>query len=199
MSIQFNEKGHATTAGTVRVFYYDAKSKEYCGWSDEFIPVGVSLPGNSTLVETGEPVAGQVWIFDGGQWLESEDHRGETVYSIADRSAVRVNYLGALKEGFTAAPPATEYDAWNGHEWETNTIEQKAAAVEDAERNRQGLINTAMQSVDVIQLKLRAGRQLTDAEQNKLDAVLNYIDELTSLNIDSAPDIDWPTIQAVEM
>ena len=199
MSIQFNEKGHATTAGTVRVFYYDAKSKEYCGWSDEFIPVGVSLPGNSTLVEAGEPVASQVWIFDGGQWLASEDHRGETVYSTADRGAVRVNYLGALKEGFTANPPANEFDVWNGHEWEIDTIAQQAAAVVDAERYRQGLINTAMQSVDVIQLKLRAGRQLTDTEQNKLNAVLNYIDELTSLNIDSAPDIGWPTLRAVEM
>lgn len=193
MTIQFNEKGHATIAGNVRVFYYDGHTKEYRGWSDEFIHVGVSIPGNSTMIAPGDPVAGKVWIFDGGQWLTSEDHRGKTVYSTTDRSAVQVNYIGALKDGFVFASPITAFDVWNGSEWVTDTAAQHAAAVEDAEQYRQGLINAAMQSVDVIQLKLRAGRQLSDSEQTKLDAVLNYIDELTVIDIDSAPDIDWPT------
>lgn len=194
MMIQFNEKGHAITAGTVRVFYYDAKTREYRGWSDEFIHIGVSIPGYSTMIAVGEPVAGQVWIFDGEQWVASEDHRGETVYSIADRSAVRVNYIGALKAGFVSDSPATDFDVWNGKKWVTDAAAQQAAAADDAEQYRAGLINAAMESIAVIQLKLQASRTLTDAEQNQLDRTLDYIDEVTLMSIESAPDIAWPVL-----
>ncbi|MFH7829276.1 tail fiber assembly protein [Kluyvera chengduensis] len=193
MGIQFNEKGYVTAAGNVRVYYYDAKSKEYRGWSDEYIHVGVSLPGNSTMIAPGEPVAGQAWIFDDGQWQASEDHRGETVYSIADRSAVRVNYLGGLKEGFVSASPATDFDIWNGSEWVTDTVARHAAAVEDAERYRTELINAALASIAVIQLKLQAGRTLTDDEQSQLNRTLDYIDAVNATKTDILP-VDWPTL-----
>lgn len=193
MTIQFNEKGHATIAGNVRVFYYDGHTKEYRGWSDEFIHVGVSIPGNSTMIAPGEPVAGQVWIFYGSQWLASEDHRGKTVYSTADRSAVRVNYIGALKAGFVSASPSTAFDVWNGKKWVTDTAAQQAAAVADAERYRVGLVNAALESIAVIQLKLQAGRALTDDEQSQLDRTLDYIDAVNAMKTDILP-VDWPTL-----
>lgn len=193
MTIQFNEKGHATIAGNVRVFYYDGHTKEYRGWSDEFIHVGVSIPGNSTMIAPGEPVAGKVWIFDGGQWLASEDHRGKTVYSTADRSAVQVTYIGALKEGFVSASPATDFDVWNGKKWVTDTAAQQAAAVADAERYRVGLVNAALESIAVIQLKLQAGRALTADEQSQLDKTLDYIDTVNARSTDHLP-VDWPTL-----
>lgn len=189
--IQFNEKGHATTAGNVRVFYYDGHTKEYRGWSDEFIHVGVSIPGNSTMIAPGEPVAGQVWIFDGSQWLASEDHRGKTVYSTADRSGVRVNYIGALKAGFVSASPATAFDVWNGKKWVTDTAAQQAAAVADAEQYRAGLVSAALESIAVIQLKLQASRALTDDEQSQLDRTLDYIDAVNVKKTDILP-VDWP-------
>lgn len=192
MTIQFNEKGHATIAGNVRVFYYDGHTKEYRGWSDEFIHVGVSIPGHSTMAVPGEPIAGQVWIFDGVQWLASEDHRGETVYSTADRSAVRVNYIGALKEGFVSASPATAFDVWNGNKWVTDTAAQQAAAVADAEQYRVGLVSAAMETIAVIQLKLQASRALTDDEQSQLDRTLDYIDAVNAKKTDILP-VDWPT------
>lgn len=191
MTIQFNEKGHATIAGNVRVFYYDGHTKEYRGWSDEFIHVGVSIPGNSTMIAPGEPVAGKVWIFDGGQWLASEDHRGKTVYSTVDRSAVQVTYIGALKDGFVFTSPITAFDVWNGSEWVTDTAAQQDAAAADAERNRVGLVNAALESIAVIQLKLQASRVLTDDEQNRLDRTLDYIDAVNTTKTDILP-VDWP-------
>lgn len=49
-----------------------------------------------------------------------------------------------------------------------------------------------MQSISVIQLKLQAGRALSDAEKNKLNATLDYIDAVTVTDIATAPDINWP-------
>lgn len=52
-----------------------------------------------------------------------------------------------------------------------------------AEQQRQALIDAAMQSISVIQLKLQAGRKLTTAETEKLNATLDYIDAVTAQEI----------------
>ncbi|EPM0686014.1 tail fiber assembly protein [Klebsiella pneumoniae] len=61
-----------------------------------------------------------------------------------------------------------------------------------AEQNRQSLINSAMQSVSALQLKLQAGRKLTADETSKLNAVLDYIDAVNAVNVSTAPEIEWP-------
>ncbi|EOA6754227.1 tail fiber assembly protein, partial [Escherichia coli] len=48
--------------------------------------------------------------------------------------------------------------------------------VADAEQKKQSLINAAMVNISVIQLKLQAGRKLTQAETTRLNTVLDYID-----------------------
>ncbi|MBC6536229.1 tail fiber assembly protein, partial [Citrobacter sp. 966a] len=65
---------------------------EYTGWSDEYINVGVSMPGDSTDIDPGDGAAGKVAVFTGTNWRLEEDHRGETVWSTADGSAVTVDY-----------------------------------------------------------------------------------------------------------
>jgi hypothetical protein len=61
-----------------------------------------------------------------------------------------------------------------------------------AEQNRQSLIDSAMQSVSALQLKLQAGRKLTADETSKLNAVLDYIDAVNAVNVSTAPEIEWP-------
>lgn len=74
------------------------------------------------------------------------------------------------------------------------TYDEMVAA---AERQRQVLIDKAMQSIGVIQLKLQAGRKLTPAETIKLNATLDYIDVVTATDTSIAPDINWPERPAV--
>ncbi|HIE3872464.1 tail fiber assembly protein [Enterobacter roggenkampii] len=61
-----------------------------------------------------------------------------------------------------------------------------------AEGKRESLIDQAMQSISVIQLKLQAGRKLTTAETEKLNSTLDYIDAVTAIDTSTAPDIKWP-------
>ncbi|WP_320338517.1 tail fiber assembly protein [Citrobacter farmeri] len=176
----------------MRCFYYDELTGEYTGWSDEFINVGVSMPGNSTDIDPGEVVAGKVYLFTGTGWQLEEDHRGETVWSTADGSAIIVDYIGSVHDGYTSVAQSTPYDKWDGKKWVTDTEEQQADAIAEAELQRQQLISSAMQSISIIQLKLQAGRALSDAEKNKLNATLDYIDAVTATNTATAPDINWP-------
>ncbi len=60
------------------------------------------------------------------------------------------------------------------------------------EAQRQSLIDTAMASISLIQLKLQAGRKLTQTENTRLNAVLDYIDAVMAADTSTVPDIYWP-------
>ncbi|HHL4871360.1 TPA: tail fiber assembly protein, partial [Escherichia coli] len=142
----------------------------------------------------GENIPGKVAVFTGKGWSHEEDHRNETVYSIENGAAVTVNYIGAIKNGYVTLSPLTPYDKWDGEKWVTDTEAQHGAAVEAAEAQRQSLIDAAMASISLIQLKLQAGRKLTQAETTRLNAVLDYIDAVTATDTSTAPDVIWPEL-----
>lgn len=194
MKPEFDESGLATISGNTRVFYYDPITREYAGWSDEYIHVGVSMPGNSTDIDPGEDIAGKVAVFTDGVWKLEEDHRGQTVWSTADGSTAAVDYIGVIRDGFTEIEPTTPYDKWDGEKWVTDTEAQHSAAVDAAEAQRQSLIDAAMASISLIQLKLQAGRKLTQAETTRLNAVLDYIDAVTATDTSTAPNVIWPEL-----
>ncbi|EIT7393421.1 TPA: tail fiber assembly protein, partial [Escherichia coli] len=102
--------------------------------------------------------------------------------------------LGDYPKNTTTIAPLTPYDKWDGEKWVTDTEAQHGAAVEAAETKRQSLADAAMASISLIQLKLQAGRKLTQAETTRLNAVLDYIDALNAMDINMAPDINWPEI-----
>ena len=64
--------------------------------------------------------------------------------------------------------------------------------IAQAEQQRQALIDEAMQSISILQLKLQAGRKLTTGETTKLNATLDYIDAMIAVNTSTAPAIAWP-------
>ncbi len=122
------------------------------------------------------------------------DHRGETVYSTDTGNTEEITALGDYPKNTTTIAPLTPYDKWDGEKWVTDTEAQHRAAVEAAETKRQSLADAAMASISLIQLKLQAGRKLTQAETTRLNAVLDYIDALNAMDINMAPDINLPEI-----
>ena len=51
-----------------------------------------------------------------------------------------------------------------------------------------------MASISLIQLKLQAGRKLTQTENTRLNAVLDYIDAVMATDTSTVPDIYWPEL-----
>lgn len=68
--------------------------------------------------------------------------------------------------------------------------------IAEAEEKRRALIESALQSVSVIQLKQMNGRSLTDKEVARLNDVLDYIDAIEATDTQTAPDIHWPELAA---
>ena len=197
--ITLDENGFATEAGFITVYNYNGETMEFTSASLEYLPVGVGVPGNSCV---DAPISKKDGFAvcrtaDLTGWEYVADHRGETVYSTATSKPVTISQLGEYPEGTTTIAPLTPYDKWDGEEWVTDTDAQHRAAVEAAETQRQSLIDTAMASIKLIQLKLQAGRKLTQTETTRLNVVLDYIDAVEATDTSTAPDVIWPELPEV--
>lgn len=191
MKPAFDNNGLATQAGDIRCFYYDAETRGYTGWSDEYINAGVSMPGNSTDIDPGDEVAGSIAVFSGDGWEQQEDHRGEIVYSTEDGTASAIDYIGEIKDGFTAIVPGTPYDVWDGQKWVTDTEVQHAADVATAEQKKAALLIDAQEAISIWQTELQL-EIISDDDKASLISWLSYIKEIQAMDTSSAPDINWP-------
>jgi hypothetical protein len=193
---ELNSELIATVAGNVTVYNYDGETREYLSTSPEYLAVGVGIPAHSCLDAPGSNKAGYAICrtVDLNSWEYVPDHRGETVYSTETGESKEITALGDYPENTTTIAPLTPYDKWDGEKWVTDTEAQHSAAVEAAEAQRQSLIDAAMASISLIQLKLQAGRNLTQAETARLNAALDYIDAVTATDTSTAPDVIWPEL-----
>ncbi|MGT5528105.1 tail fiber assembly protein [Escherichia coli] len=186
----------AVQEGNIIVYNYNSETREYISASTEFLAVGVGIPAYSCLDAPGTHKAGYAICrsADLNSWEYVPDHRGETVYNTETGEAKEITVPGDYPENTTTLAPLTSYDKWDGEKWVTDTEAQHSAAVDAAEAQRQSLIDTAMASISLIQLKLQAGRKLTQAETTRLNAVLDYIDAVTATDTSTAPDVIWPEL-----
>lgn len=193
MSLIFDNNGHAAMAGEIRVYYFDPINGEYQGWSDEFINVGVSMPGCSTAMEPQGNVNGWVSIFTEDGWILEEDNRGKTAFSITDGQAVTVDYIGPIREGFTLEAPESPFDKWEDGKWVANAEAKHAFDVVSAEARKRLLITEANAHMNNKQWpgKAAIGRLKGD-ELIQYGNWLDYLDALEAVETTSAPLIDWP-------
>lgn len=103
---------------------------------------------------------------------------------------IRDEFLGG-RPGYEMKPGED-----GGPKWEVIPEPSQEQLVSQAEENKRSSIEAALQAVAVLQLKLQAGRKLSDVESKKLNAVLDYIDAVSELDASTAPDIDWPAFPA---
>lgn len=186
----------AVQEGNIIVYNYDSETREYISASTEYLAVGVGIPAYSCLDAPGTHKAGYTICrsVDLKSWEYVSDHRGEIVYSTETGESKEIKTPGDYPENTTTIAPLTPYDKWDGEKWVTDTEKQHHVAVETAETQRQSLIDAAMASISLIQLKLQAGRKLTQTETIRLNAVLDYIDAVTATDTSTAPDVIWPEL-----
>ena len=191
--------GYALNDGEIIVHNYDGETREYISTSTEYLAVGVGIPACSCLDAPGAHKAGYAICrsVELNSWEYVPDHRGETVYSTENGRKVTISDIGEYPENTTTIAPLTPYDKWDGEKWVTDTEAQHSAALDAAEVKRQSLIDAAMASISLIQLKLQAGRKLTQAETTRLNAVLDYIDAVAATDTSTAPDVIWPALYEV--
>jgi len=187
----FDENGLAAQAGGVRCFYYNEATSEYTGWSDEYINVGVSMPGASTDIDPGDEFPGEVLIFTGEGWRQEEDHRGETVYSTENATPSTIDYIGPVHDGYTEIAPSTPYDKWDGDKWVADSDAQHAADVAEAEQYRQQLLRQIDDVTADWRVELMLG-DISDEDKASLTEWMAYKKAVKAVDTSTAPDVTWP-------
>ena len=190
--VMLDKNGLARSAGTLTVYNFDAASGEFTGSNDEYLAQGVGLPANACV--TAPPVieAGQAAVYRDGNWQVVADHRGETVYSVADGSAIVLSELGDYPADTTPLAPATAWDKWDGEKWVTDADAQQAADVKSAARQKSALISEANAVTQAWQTQLLLGI-ITDADKVTLTKWVKYIQAVQAVDVSESPEISWPS------
>lgn len=100
-----DEKNIAISEGDITVYNYSSLTGEYVGNENEYLIVGLGIPGNSTIIAPPPEEEGKAITWNGIEWIYIEDHRGETVYT-ASGNEIIIKELGPYPEGSTTTKPS---------------------------------------------------------------------------------------------
>ncbi|WP_158149063.1 MULTISPECIES: tail fiber assembly protein [Pantoea] len=189
--VTLDKNGLAKSAGTLTVYNFDAVSGEFTGSNDEYLAQGVGLPANACITAPPADEAGSVALYHNGSWQVIADHRGETVYSVYDGSAVVISAPGDYPVGTTPQKPVTAWDKWDGEKWVTDSVKEKAAAVKEAGERQALLIAEANSITQAWQTQLRLD-MITDKDKASLVSWMKYIQALQNIDISHTSKISWP-------
>jgi len=189
--VTLDKNGLAKSAGTLTIYNFDAVSGEFTGSTDEYLAQGVGLPANACITAPPATDAGRVALYRDGSWLAVADHRGETVYSVADGVAVLIDAPGDYPADTTPLKPVTAWDKWDGEKWVTNPAEEKAASIKEARELQAALISEANSITQAWQTQLRL-EMITDTDKAALMEWMKYVQDVQAVNIQAVPDVIWP-------
>jgi len=189
--VTLDKNGLAKSAGTLTVYNFDALTGEFTGSSNEFLAQGVGLPANACITAPPDAEAGHVMLYRDESWLAVADHRGETVYSVADGAAVLINTPGDYPADTTPLKPATVWDKWDGEIWVTDKDAQQAEVMSDAGKKKSALISEANVITQAWQTQLLLGI-ITEEDKAALTKWMKYIQAVQVVDLQAAPDISWP-------
>ncbi|MBD9660861.1 MULTISPECIES: tail fiber assembly protein [Pantoea] len=189
--VTLDNNGLAAESGMMTVYSYDPETGLCTGSSYEYLTQGVGIPANSTSDAPPVSESGKVCVYIDGSWLQKDDHRGETVYSVSDGSAIEIAELGDYPAGVTLIEPATVWDKWDGEKWVTDADAQQAADVKSAAGQKSALISEANGVTQAWQTQLLLGI-ITDEDKASLTEWMKYIQAVQAVNVQEAPTINWP-------
>lgn len=183
----------AIVAGDITVYNYDDETHEYLSSTVEYLAVGVGIPAHSTI---DRPLAGKKGKAicrnaDSSGWEYVTDHRGEIVYRTKTGESFKVTALGDYPEGITIKAPSTPYDKWNGEKWVVDEDAKHADDIYAAEQKKAALLAEAQEIINIWQMEIQLGI-INDEDKASLITWMQYIKVIQAVDINTAPDINWP-------
>jgi hypothetical protein len=157
--------------------------------------IGIQVPGN--VIELAEQLPptepGYVWIWRNGIPSQLIDLRNTIVYYKDTGMATYWSELGPLPDSLTSKARPGDYYVWKNNDWELDLAAQRAAAVAQADIERDKRLQEAVIRVAPLQYAYELGEAYSD-QLTVLQAWKRYA--LMLAKIELQPDyplsIDWP-------
>ncbi|MDH3001467.1 hypothetical protein A1D23_13060, partial [Chelonobacter oris] len=112
MTIQFTDDGFALASGEVKV-YITNNQGVYTHSEPEFVAEGTGGSAGAYLDMPPEQKSGFAIVRAENGWTYQPDHRGETVYSTIDQTALDITELGDYPENTTTQKPECDCHIWD--------------------------------------------------------------------------------------
>ena len=124
-----------------------------------------------------------------GKWILIEDNREKTVYNIATKEAVKIDYIGPINRGFTSLEPF-EFCKWDGEKWVLDEELKNAFFIKQQQINIADLLSEANNEIDILNDKIEL-EIATDEDKKLLKKWKLYRIQLKSIDT-SKLDIELP-------
>lgn len=185
-----DSNGLTVSAGWAVIYNVDAKG-EFLQATYQYLPVGVGLPANAYLDAPKSVKDNQAILHNGQKWTYPKDFRGQKVYSIISGAEITITEIGDIADDYTLLKPTSEFDSWNGEQWVLDTEKQHQHDINVATSQKKQLLNEANVQIEYLQDAADA-EMATDAEVALLAALKKYRVLLNRIDVNQAPDIEWP-------
>lgn len=188
---QFDKDGFVTSEGWALIYNTDTKTGEFINATYEYVAEGIGLPDHVCL-DAPNPVDDEHAIVRNGEkWTYHADHRGKKIYSTETGAESTVTEIGDIPNDYTLLKPSSEFDAWNGEKWVLDENKQHQHYIAVATAQKKQLLNEATMQIDYLQDAIDT-EIATDEEKALHSAWKKYRVLLNRIDIDTAPDIEWP-------
>ncbi|WP_294615360.1 tail fiber assembly protein [uncultured Gilliamella sp.] len=124
-----------------------------------------------------------------GKWVLVEDNREKTAFNIETKDAVKIDYLGELKAGFTLLEPF-EFCKWNGEKWVVDDEQKSTFIIKQQQLNIANLLSDANNEIDILNDKIEL-EIATDDDKKLLKKWKFYRIQLKSIDTNKL-DIELP-------
>ena len=189
-SALLNDSGLTVSAGWVIIYNVDSNG-EFLHATYQYLPVGVGLPANAYLNAPENVNENHAIIHNGRDWTYPPDYRGQHVYSIYTGEPLKITEVGNVRPGYTLLEPATKFDSWDGEKWVLDTEKQQQHYINVATAQKKQLLNEANAQIEYLQDAADANIA-TDTEKTLYAEWKKYRVLLNRVDVNQAPDIDWP-------
>ena len=155
-------------------YYYD-NTNEFRPFTHQLEANDDTLPPDNALRISPTFREGYCPCEQDGKWILVEDNREKTAYNLETKEAVKVDYLGKIKEGFTLLEPF-ECCKWNGEKWVLNEHEKNCHLIENNQAVKNLLLSEANEKIailqDIIDLDMQESNEAEQLKQWKKYRIL---------------------------
>lgn len=190
--VVFNNEGLVIKAGWALIYNFNSESGEYRNSTYEYLQDGVGLPAQSCLDAPVDVEDSLAIVRMGDKWAYPADYRGQKIYSTQTGQESIVTHFGDIPDNYTLLAPNTQFDSWDGKQWRLDTNKQHQHDVDMAKAKKEALISEATTKISYLQDAIDA-EIATDEETALLADWKKYRVLLNRIDINKAPDIEWPT------